>query len=65
VTVLRRLHYAASISCHSVDGTHLAFGRDRNLPQLLGWLAAVNDDLALYPAADDRRPTHPLMEESR
>jgi hypothetical protein len=39
---LKRLRYAASIGCHSVDGTFLAYGPDRNLPTLLRWLAAVN-----------------------
>lgn len=33
-----RLRYAASIGCHSVDGTYLAYGPDRNLSRLLGWL---------------------------
>jgi hypothetical protein len=39
---LKRLRPAASIGCDSVDGTLLAYGPDRNLPELLGWLAAVN-----------------------
>lgn len=34
----RRLRYAVSIGCQSVDGTYLAYGPDRNLPTLLGWL---------------------------
>lgn len=34
----RRLRYAVRIGCDSVDGTYLAFGPDRNLPRLLGWL---------------------------
>jgi hypothetical protein len=42
VNSLRRLRYAAAIGCQSVDGTFLAFGPDRNLPELLGWLAALN-----------------------
>jgi hypothetical protein len=34
-----RLRYAATIGCHSADGTYLKFGPDRNLPPLLRWLA--------------------------
>lgn len=43
VNSLRRLTYADAIGCDSADGTFLAFGPDRNLPELLGWLRAVND----------------------
>jgi hypothetical protein len=39
---LKRLRYAASIGCHSVDGTYLAYGPDQNLPKLLRWLDLVN-----------------------
>jgi hypothetical protein len=39
---LRRLRYATSIGCHSADGTFLAFGPDRNLPRLLGWLTEID-----------------------
>lgn len=35
----RRLLYALSIGCDSVDGTYLTFGPDVNLPRLLAWLA--------------------------
>jgi hypothetical protein len=42
VNSLRRLRHAAAIGCDSVDGTLLAYGPDRNLPALLGWLTAVN-----------------------
>jgi hypothetical protein len=41
VNSLRRLRYAASIGCQSADGTFLAYGPDRNLPTLLGWLRTV------------------------
>lgn len=34
----RRLRYASAIGCESADGTFLAFGPERNLPQLLTWL---------------------------
>ena len=43
VNSLRRLRYANTIGCHSVDGTYLAFGPDRNLPRLLTWLADLNN----------------------
>jgi hypothetical protein len=42
VNSLRRLRYAASIGCQSVDGTFLAYGPDRNLHMLLRWLDTVN-----------------------
>jgi hypothetical protein len=43
----RRMIYAASIGCDSVDGTYLVFGARRcrpnvNLPRLLRWLAEIN-----------------------
>lgn len=38
VNSLKRLRYANSLGCDSVDGTFLAFGPDRNLPPLLRWL---------------------------
>lgn len=48
VNSLRRLRYAFAIGCHSVDGTFLAFGPDRNLPRLLRFMAsAVHPVLAL------------------
>jgi hypothetical protein len=51
VNSLRRLRYADAIGCDSADGTYLAFGPDVNLPRLLGWLRAVNDQGALWGAA--------------
>jgi len=39
----RRLRYAAAIGCQSVDGTHLAYGPDRGLPELLRWLAQLTE----------------------
>jgi hypothetical protein len=42
VNSLARLRYAAAIGCHSVDGTFLAYGPDRNLPVLLRWLSAIH-----------------------
>jgi hypothetical protein len=46
VNSLRRLRYAASIGCRSVDGTYLVYGPDRNLPTLLGWLRTVAQETA-------------------
>jgi hypothetical protein len=42
VNSLRRLRYAAAIGADSVDGTHLAYGPRRKLPELLAWLEHVN-----------------------
>lgn len=42
VNSLRRLRYAQAIGCHSVDGTYLAYGPDRNLPTLLRWLGELH-----------------------
>jgi len=41
VNSLKRLRYAAAIGCQSVDGTHLAYGPDRGLPEVLRWLAEL------------------------
>ncbi len=35
----RRFHAMAAAGCDSVDGTHLAFGPDKKLPQILSWLS--------------------------
>lgn len=43
----RRMKYADAIGVDSSDGTFLAFGPDRNLPQLAAWLRGVNDQQAL------------------
>jgi len=60
VNSLRRLRYAASIGCDSVDGTFLAYGPDRNLPVLLRWLSAIHTQSPAEPAAGARpRPRHP------
>lgn len=34
----KRIHYADSIGCQSIDGTYLTYGPDVNLPRLLRWL---------------------------
>lgn len=44
VNTRRRLRYAHSIGCTSVDGTLLAFGPDYHLPRLLGWLAELAEE---------------------
>jgi hypothetical protein len=51
VNSLQRLRTAAWMGCRSVDGTYLAFGPDRNLPKLLGWLSAVDRQDALFGGA--------------
>jgi len=44
----RRYQYAARIGCDSVDGTFLAFGPEKNLPRLTGWVerARIQGELA-------------------
>lgn len=54
VNSLRRLRYAAAIGCDSVDGTYLAYGPDRNLPLLLGWLEHLHALPAPRPSIGDR-----------
>lgn len=44
----KRLAYAAWIGCDTADGTHLAFGPDRKLPELLRWLDDVNTQPSLF-----------------
>lgn len=43
----RRFTYAASIGCDSVDGTFLAFGPTRRMPEIKGWV----DSLTLWEQA--------------
>lgn len=45
-----RLRYADTIGCDSVDGTYLAFGPHKNLALLLGWLAEIERQPALFEA---------------
>lgn len=33
----KRWRYAEAIGCHSVDGTYLTYGPDKNLPRLMSW----------------------------
>lgn len=46
VNSLRRLRIAEWMGCDTADGTYLAFGPDKNLPQLLGW----SQHIARYPS---------------
>lgn len=45
VNSARRMRYAAAIGCDSADGTYIAFGPDRNLPIVLGWLREVRQEV--------------------
>jgi hypothetical protein len=51
VNSAQRLRYAHHIGCDSVDGTYIAFGPDLNLPDVLSWLRAVNDQTSLFGEA--------------
>lgn len=53
VNSLRRLQHAAALGCHTVDGTYLAFGPDKNLQRLLRWLHQLD------PGATHEDPRHP------
>jgi len=46
VNSLKRWRSAASIGCHSVDGTYLVFGPNKNLPRLLGWADTIHGEYA-------------------
>jgi hypothetical protein len=43
-----RLTAARSMGCHSVDGTYLIHGPDRNLPKLLAWLERAERQPMLF-----------------
>ena len=58
VNSLRRLRHAQAIGCHSVDGTHLAYGPDRALPELLRWLAVVNQPASTGPPTPEGARRH-------
>ena len=51
VNSLKRLRYADAIGCDSADGTYLTYAPDENLPRLLAWLRAVNEQAPLWRAA--------------
>lgn len=42
VNSARRVRIASAMGCDSVDGTFLAFGPERRLPEVLAWLAEAN-----------------------
>jgi hypothetical protein len=46
----RRLRIAEDYGCDSADGTFLAFGPDRNLPQLLDWLDDMWHNPSIFAA---------------
>lgn len=46
----RRLQIAEWFGCDSADGTYLAFGPERNLPRLLGWLGDMDAEPSLMTA---------------
>jgi len=62
VNTRRRLRAAVLGGYHSADGTYLKYGPDKNLPQLLGWLEALQAAplLPLWSAYPDA----PAREES-
>lgn len=49
----RRLDIAEWFGCDSADGTYLAYGPDKNLPRLLGWLRDLNNRPSLASADTD------------
>lgn len=48
VNSLKRLRYAKSIGCDSVDGTYLTFGPTKNLARLTRWLRMVNEQESMF-----------------
>jgi hypothetical protein len=40
----RRIRYAHAIGCDSADGTYIARGPDRNLPNVLAWLRGLDHE---------------------
>lgn len=53
VNSLRRLRLAAQDGYHSVDGTFLKFGPDRNLPRLLSYLRRATEPTLFHPGHPD------------
>jgi hypothetical protein len=51
VNSLKRLRAAHGMGCASADGTILAIAPDRRLPEVLSWVADVNNQNTLWPAA--------------
>lgn len=52
----RRWLYADAIGCDSVDGTHLVFGPDLGLPQLLAWQRHNEQERISMTTDDDHQP---------
>jgi len=50
VNSLRRMRIAEHFGCDTADGTFLAFGPDKNLPQLLDWLDDLHHQPSLFAA---------------
>lgn len=50
VNSAQRLRTAEWFGCDSADGTYLAFGPDKNLPTLLGWLDDLDHQPSLFAA---------------
>ncbi|WP_446038059.1 hypothetical protein [Streptomyces sp. SID1121] len=48
VNSLRRLRIAEDFGCETVDGTCLAFGPDKNLARLRGWLDEIDSRPTLF-----------------
>jgi len=48
VNGIKRMRYAMSIGCDSVDGTFLKFGPDANMPRLQKWLDSLNSHPMLW-----------------
>ncbi|MFC8660603.1 hypothetical protein [Streptomyces sp. NPDC057199] len=51
VNSLRRLRIAEGVGCQTVDGTFLAFGPDKNLARLRGWLNEIDRRPSLFGGA--------------
>lgn len=47
VNSLKRLRFADAIGCDSADGTTIARGPEVNLPKVISWLSAVNEQGSL------------------
>lgn len=47
----KRFTTARHFGCHSVDGTYLTFGPDKNLPRLLAWLEEADTHPMLWEAS--------------
>lgn len=55
----KRLRYAESIGCGSVDGTYIAFGPSKNLARMLRWLGELEEECAqsISPVLSMAAPT--------